>query len=73
MVYKQKIKPKSIINPYKPIIKRVVFNKDQKKVNKKLISFLELKLFYSVLLHGVTGSGKTEVFINAVNYCISQK
>ena len=72
MVYKQKIKPKSIINPYKPIIKRVVFNRDQKKVNKKLISFLELKLFYSVLLHGVTGSGKTEVFINAVNYCISQ-
>ena len=53
MVYKQKIKLKSIINQYKPIIKRVVFNRDQKKVNEKLISFLETKLFYSFLLNMV--------------------
>ena len=49
MVYKKKIKPKSIINPYIPIHRRVVFNKEQKEVNKKIISLLKSKLFHSVL------------------------
>ena len=57
---------------FDPINKKIDFNKEQKNANAKILSSLKSKIFSSFLLHGVTGSGKTEVFINAVKHCISQ-
>ena len=58
---------------FEPIFKDIVFNKDQKLVLEKIISSLKKYNFNSFLLHGVTGSGKTEIYIEAVRYCLSQK
>ena len=49
-----------------------MFNKDQSLVINTLIQSLKRHSFSSFLLHGVTGSGKTEVYIEAVKYCLSQ-
>ena len=57
---------------FKPVYKKIVFNIEQIKANSKIINLLESKLFSSFLLHGVTGSGKTEIYINAVKHCISK-
>ncbi len=37
-----------------------------------LFAIQETQGFHTVLLHGVTGSGKTEVYLRAVEYYISQ-
>ena len=58
---------------FEPVFKDIVFNKDQKLVIEKIISSLKKHNFNSFLLHGVTGSGKTEIYIEAVRYCLSQK
>ena len=58
---------------FEPVFKDIVFNKDQKSVIEKIISSLKKHNFNSFLLHGVTGSGKTEVYIETVRYCLSQK
>ena len=58
---------------FEPVFKDVVFNKDQKSVIEKIISSLKKHNFNSFLLHGVTGSGKTEIYIETVRYCLSQK
>ena len=57
---------------FDPINKEIKFNKEQKNANTKILSALKSRIFTPLLLHGVTGSGKTEVFVNAVKYCISQ-
>ena len=58
---------------FKPIFKDIVFSKDQKQVISKIIGSLKKHNFNSFLLHGVTGSGKTEIYIETVRYCLSQK
>ena len=58
---------------FEPVFKDIVFNKDQKLVIEKIISSLKKHNFNSFLLHGVTGSGKTEIYIETVRYCLSQK
>lgn len=46
-------------------------NSDQQKaVNKIIEEFHTSK--QPILLHGVTGSGKTEVYLRAIDYCLSQ-
>ena len=57
---------------FDPIDKEIIFNKEQKNANLKIFNSLKSKRFSPFLLHGVTGSGKTEIFINAVKNCISQ-
>jgi len=57
---------------FEPIFKDIIFNKDQTLVVNTLIQSLKRRSFSSFLLHGVTGSGKTEVYIEAVKYCLSQ-
>ena len=58
---------KLIFNPSK---KKIVYNKDQLEVIDNINSALESKKFNSNLLHGVTGSGKTEIFIEAIKTTI---
>ena len=48
---------------FDPISKQIYFTKQQREVLHKLSSMLNPKKFSSHLLHGVTGSGKTEVYI----------
>ena len=57
---------------FKPIRKKVIFNDDQDRVVGSLKDSLEKKSYTPFLLHGVTGSGKTEIYIEAVKYCLSQ-
>ena len=44
---------------------------DQKNALDMIHEKLDEKTFTPVLLHGVTGSGKTEVYLRAIEYCLS--
>ena len=71
IVEKEKV-PTIDENIFNPIYKNIVFNKDQKSVVDKIIASLKESCFNSFLLHGVTGSGKTEIYIGAVQHCLKQ-
>ena len=51
--------------------KKINLTKDQKKSIEKICQSLNNNQFDPFLLHGVTGSGKTEVFIEAAKHAIS--
>ena len=51
---------------FSPIHKKVKFTKEQKLVLEDLRQGLESKKFIPFLLHGVTSSGKTEIYIDIV-------
>jgi len=51
---------------FSPINKKVKFTKEQKLVLEDLRQGLESKKFIPFLLHGVTSSGKTEIYIEIV-------
>ena len=51
---------------FSPINKKVKFTKEQKLVLEDLRQGLESKKFIPFLLHGVTSSGKTEIYIDIV-------
>ncbi len=53
-------------------IKNLLLNKDQIVVLNKIYEALTIGEFKSYLLFGVTGSGKTEVYINAIKKVIEQ-
>ncbi len=57
---------------FDPLHKEVVFSRDQGKVVKQITRSLKKQKYSPFLLHGVTGSGKTEIYISAVQYCLSQ-
>ena len=55
---------------FNPIEKKINFNEDQNNVIKAINNSLFNNRFNSYLLHGVTGSGKTEIFIEAIKRVI---
>ena len=58
---------------FDPIHKKVVFNTHQKSAVDSVVQSLDDEHYAPFLLHGVTGSGKTEIYIEAVRHCLSQK
>lgn len=52
--------------------KIIELNSDQKDIIKKIISSINKNEFNPYLLYGVTGSGKTQVYIEAIKYILKQ-
>ncbi len=51
-------------------VKEITLNSDQLNVLKTLSDSIKINEFRTFLLHGITGSGKTEVYINAIDKVI---
>ncbi|MGN0317620.1 MAG: primosomal protein N' [Lachnospira sp.] len=64
--YRNPVSDKSIFN------KRVQLNQLQQSVADEIIHDLESEDYKTYLLHGVTGSGKTEVYLEVIDYVIRQ-
>lgn len=45
---------------------KIILNDQQEKALQEISTHLEKKVFAPILLHGITGSGKTEVYLNAI-------
>ena len=73
----KKVEDLKIYDFYKmPEIKtcsQISLNYNQKTVSKKIIKNFTQKTSRTFLLHGIAGSGKTETYFEAINYCIKNK
>jgi primosomal protein N' (replication factor Y) (superfamily II helicase) len=47
-------------------------NPDQKKALEMVVRSVEARDHRPILLHGVTGSGKTEIYLQAIDHCLKQ-
>ena len=57
---------------FKPIHKNIRFANFQNQAINKICEMLDKNQFNPFLLHGVTGSGKTEIYIEAVRHALDQ-
>ncbi|TAK00120.1 MAG: primosomal protein N', partial [Candidatus Manganitrophaceae bacterium] len=56
-----------------PLQPSIVLNTDQQAAVDQIVSAIDRKSFAPFLLHGVTGSGKTEVYLRVIEKAIDQK
>ena len=49
-----------------PEVQKHDLNPDQRRIFEKIDQHLSKNRFHSMLIHGVTGSGKTEIYLNAI-------
>ena len=52
--------------------KKLQLNEEQKSACDKIFSAIKKEEYKSFLLHGVTGSGKTEVYMHSIEKCINK-
>lgn len=52
------------------MVPQINLNADQETVLKQILAMIEQTGFHTALLHGVTGSGKTEIYIRAIEQVI---
>lgn len=55
-----------------PLHRKIRFTEEQQKVLKKVKNSLNSEKFHPFLLHGVTGSGKTEIYIESARQAIEK-
>lgn len=66
------IRKASLTTSIRPPAGHIVLNDEQASAHETLKRFLERGVFQPVLLHGVTGSGKTEVYLSAIDQVLKQ-
>ena len=71
------IHEKEVIRSYYPSVnikkpQKVILNTNQKKAVKEIENAINNTLFKTFLLHGVTGSGKTQVYIEALKKILTK-
>ena len=72
-----RIEPREIKTNYKipksiKSKKKIDLTDEQKKIKKEVDSIIEQNIFKTFLLYGITGSGKTEIYIHAINTCLKK-
>lgn len=51
---------------------QLVLNNDQQVAAKQIVALLDANRYRSVLIHGVTGSGKTEIYLHSIKHALIQ-
>ena len=68
-VYPKKVDPDIFNFPEKQIPRTIVLNEEQLRAINEVNKQLDEQKFQTFLLYGVTGSGKTEVYIETIKHC----
>ena len=66
------LKPETVVVKSGPIRARHVVNAAQQVACDEIASAIRAHRFQTFLLHGVTGSGKTEVYLNAIEVAVAE-